>query len=395
MALVSQISTIVNDAVRDAIGKSASPTELDSTSVVTLGQAISKYDAYDLWYGALVNRIIKTIYFVRTYEVNDRSILRDEYEYGAFIQKVYSEMPDAVDNSEWGIPQIDTSANTRTYHQTSPFDVEGTIAVSALIYGKQGTWTIEFVRPYEQIKTAFTSESEMLAFINMLYLTAENAIKIQEERVIATAVNTSMAVCLAGGKARNLLAEYNTAEGTTLTVAKALTDLNFLKYASKEIGRTVDNMQSMSTAFNVNGYTTFTPRDELVVEMNSEYAKASDMYLQSDTFHDQLVALPKYKAIPYWQSSGSNFAFADTSTINIKNEEIIGIGENADGIVKQSGIICFLRDTENCAAYFNRMSTWEVPNPRDGVVIHGEKARKGYAVDKNANAFVFYIADTE
>lgn len=392
MSIVSQVSTLVNDAVKDAIGKNADATQLDSTNIVTLGQAIDAFDAYDLWYGALVNRIVKTLYFVRTYEANTRSILRDEHEYGAFVQKVYTEMPEAVDNSEWGIPQIDTSGNTRTYAQTSPYDVEGTISVKALIYGKQGTWTIEFVRPYEQIKTAFTGESEMLAFIGMLYLTAENAMKLEEERLVATAVNVSMGACIAGGKARNLLSEYNTLEGTELTVSKALADAGFLRYASKEIGRTVDNMQSMSSAFNVNGYTTFTPKSELVVEMNSEFAKASEMYLQSETFHKELVALPKYTTIPYWQSSGTDFSFAKTSEINIKNSELIGIGDNSDGVVQQSGIICFLRDTENCAAYFNRMSTWEMPNPRDGVVIHGEKARKGYAVDRNANAFVFYIA---
>ena len=392
MSIVSQVSTLVNDAVKDAIGKNADITQLDTTDVVTLGQVIDAYDAYDLWYGALVNRIIKTLYFVRTYEANPRSILRDEHDYGAFIQKVYTEMPEAVDNSEWGIPTIDTSNNSRTYKQHSPYDVDTTIGVKALIYGKQGTWTIEFIRPSEQIKTAFIGDSEMLAFVGMLCMTAENAMKLEEERLIATAVNTSMAACIAAGKARNLLEEYNTLEGTQLTVAKALTDAGFLRYASKEIGRTVDNMQSMSGVFNINGYTTFTPKSELIVEMNSEFAKASDMYLQSDTFHKELVALPRYTSVPYWQSSGTDFSFAKTSEIKIKNAEISGLGENTDGIVNQSGIICFLRDTENCAAYFNRMRTWELPNPRDGIVIHGEKARKGYAVDKNANAYVFYIA---
>ena len=32
-------------------------------------------------------------------------------------------------------------------------------------------------------------------------------------------------------------------------------------------------------------------------------------------------------------------------------------------------------------------------NPRSEVYIHGEKARKGFAVDSHANSFVFYIAE--
>ena len=31
-------------------------------------------------------------------------------------------------------------------------------------------------------------------------------------------------------------------------------------------------------------------------------------------------------------------------------------------------------------------------NPRSEVMIHGEKAEKGYAVDDHANAVVFYMA---
>ena len=87
--LTKQISNIVNDAVKDALGKSASITQLDSSDVVSLGKAISSYSAYEGFFKSLVNRIARTVYFVRTYKGKTRSVLRDEHEYGAFIQKVY------------------------------------------------------------------------------------------------------------------------------------------------------------------------------------------------------------------------------------------------------------------------------------------------------------------
>lgn len=388
--LVKQISNILNDAVHDALGKNATISQIDSSDVVSLGKLISNYEAYEGFYKSLVNRITRTIYFVRTYEGKTRSVLRDEHEYGAFIQKVYYTMPDAVDNATWDIPD-----NNGTYKQTSPYDIEGTVAVTSLIFGGKGTWSIEIIRPIEQIKTAFTSPTEMSAFIDGIYLTVENAFKLEEERLTSVAVNTSMADVINNKKARNLLSEYNAKHtGATLTVANAMESADFLKYASKEINRVVDNMQIMSTAYNVSGYNTFTSTDKMVVEMLAEFASASDMYLQADTFHDELTKLPNFEKVPFWQSSGKSFAFDDCSTISVKNDDLV-TDENTTGEVKQSGIICFVHDIENVACYFGNRRTWEMFNPRSEVMVHIEKAEKGYAVDNHANAVVFYIADSE
>lgn len=387
--LVTQIKDIVNDAVEDALGKSANVQELDSSDIVSLGKAISEYDAYEGFFGALANRIVRTIYFIRTYEGSRRNILRDEHEYGAFVQKVYYEMPVAVDNPTWNIPTA-----LGAYTQASPYDVNATIAVSSLIFGGKGTWSIEIVRPLEQIKSAFLDNASMMNFIDGIYLAVENAFKLQEDTLVSLAANTAMAAAIKGGKSRNLLAEYNTNHaGATLTVAQALESADFLKYASKEINRTIKNMGKMSTVYNVDGYTTFTPKDRMVVEILAEFASASDMYLQADTFHDELVKLPNYEEVPYWQGSGSAFEFDDCSSIDVTNDVFIDEDVVGDtGEVEQSGIICFLHDIENVAAYFGRRRSWELPNPRSEVMIHGEKAEKGFAVDTHANGIVFYMA---
>lgn len=390
MALVTQIKDIVNDAVHDALGKNAGATEIETSDIVSLGKALSAFDAFEGFYKSLANRIVRTIYFVRTYEAKTRSVMRDEHEFGAFVQKVYYTMPDAVDNASFAIPD-----SNGDYKQQSPYDVENVVAVSALIYGGQGTWTIEIIRPEEQIKSAFDSESAMMSFIDGIYLTVENAFKLEEERLVALAVNTSIAYSINSGKARNLLKEYNDAHAdATLTAANCMENAPFLKYASMEINRTVDNMGEMSTVFNAEGYNTFTNKENLVVEMLSQFASASEMYLQSDTFHDELVKLPRFEKVPFWQSSGKSFAFADCSTVNIKHDDLV-TGENTTGVVNKSGIICFMHDIENVACHFGNRRTWELWNPRSEVMVHGEKARKGYAVDRYANAYVFYVADSE
>lgn len=386
--IVKQIANLVNDAVKDAIGKTEEIVNLDTTDLVSLGKQIDKFDAYEGFYKSLVNRLVKTVYFVRTYEGSRRSVLRDEHEFGAFVQKVYYEMPEAVSNPTWDIPHEDT------YGQASPYDVEGTIAVSSITFGGKGTWSIEIIRPVEQIKTAFLDNASMIRFIDGIYVTIENAFKLQEERITALAVNTSMALSLSKGVSRNLLKEYNDnhADATIVSIEEALESPSFLKYASMEINRTIDNIATMSTVYNTDGYNTFTSKENVVVEMLSHFASASDMYLQADTFHNELTKLPNFEKIAYWQGSGKDFKLADCSSIDVKHNDLIVEDTNPTGTVKQSGIICFVHDVENVACYFGNRRTWEIFNPRSEVMIHGEKAEKGYAVDSHANAVVFYMA---
>ena len=380
--LVSQIKNIVNDSVKDALGVNYSATKQETSDFVSLGKQLANFNAYEGFFGALANRIVRTIYFIRTYEGSSRSVLRDEHEYGAFIQKVYYDLPNAVDNPTWAIPNGEGA-----YTQASPYDVAATVGVSSLIFGGKGTWSIEIVRPIEQVKSAFLEESAMMNFISGLYEAVENAFKLQEEEITNLAVNTAMASSLDGGIARNLLAEYNAKYSQSLTVATALISADFLRFASKEINRAVKNMGKMSTAFNKAGYKTFTTPDRMVVEMLSEFASATDMYLQSDTFHDELTALPNYEDVPFWQASGKNFDFNTCSSINIEHDDL-------DNDVSQSGIVCFIHDIENVAAYFGNRRAWEIVNPRSEVVVHGEKAEKGFAVDDHANAVVFYLGSS-
>jgi hypothetical protein len=396
MAIINQIAEIVNDAYKDALGVSTASQPRSTTDFVSMGEQLGAANAYDLWYNSLVNRLSKTVYAVRRYEAKRRGVLRDETEWGAFKQKVHYNLSDAVDNPAFKIPQV--SGETRTYNQSSPYDVNTTLGVKVLMFGGQGTWSIEVIRPIAQIMTAFTGAAEMAAFIDGIYVYIENSYEVQIESIEALADNTAIARCLVKGKHRNLLTEYNAtlpSGATALTAAGALTDPDFLRFASKEINDTIGFMADMSTLFNEAGMPKFTPRDRVVVEMLHQFTSASSTYLQSNTFHDELVALPNFIDVNKWQTGGTGYGFADTSKITIQHDDLIVDPENPEdtGAVTQSGIICFVKDLDAVAANFGERYTWEEMNKRDRVMIHGEQARKGYAVDPNENMIVFYVAD--
>lgn len=392
--IIKQKYSVVNDAIADAFGKSGSITTLNTTDLVSLGKSLANMELLEGWYAAMANRIVKTVYFMRVYGQRQRSVLRDEHEYGAFVQKVYYKAPDFVANPEYGIPQDPVSPSTEyTYNQSSPYDVSAVVEVTASVFGGQGTLALEFVRPVDQIRTAFLSEAEMIRFIDGLYVAADNKIKMAEEELTDMAVNTAIAYDVDNNKVRNLLTEYNALlpeDADPLTAAAAVRDADFLRYACMEIGQTIDYMGEMSTIFNVEGYETFTDRENMVVEVLSYFARSMEVFLQADTFHDSLVSLPRYEAVPRWQRLKNSVAqdFASLSAIKIQNSAI-----NSGNALTVNGVVAFVHDVEHVAAYFGHRRTWEKYNERDDVYIHGDTMRKGYAVDGHANGVVFIVAD--
>lgn len=392
--LAKQISSILNDVIEDLTGQSSTQQTISTTDIVSMGKAIASLNLTEGFFGSLINRLAKTVYFVRVYDGKDtRGILRDEHEYGAFVQKVYFTAPDLQNNEEYGIPQY-TEGAISGYKQTSPFDVEATVAVSSKIFGGQGTFQLSIVRPVDQIRTAFISDAEMIRFIDGIYLAIDNKIKLAEEALVSTAITTAMACDINGGKVRNLLTEYNTLypDAAITDEEVAMTDPDFLKYAAKQINQTVNYMQDMSEAYNVGGYMTFTDRENLRVEMLADAAASFDTYLFSDTFHKDLIQLPGYEKWNKWAWTGNaGGSFATNSAIKVQHDDFIVAVTNPTGVIAQDGIIAFVHDVEHVAAYFGHRRSWEVYNPADDVYVHGENMRKGYAVDPNANGVVFVV----
>lgn len=393
MAIVNQIASILNDVIEDMTGQSASIQDIDTTDIVSMGKSISNMDLMENFFGKLVNRIAKTVYFIRVYEPKrGRSILRDEHEYGAFVQKVYYTAPDLADNPEQSVATWAGSPPAATYAQHSPYGVTAVVSVDAKIFGTQGTFSLEIVRPVDQIRTAFLSDAEMMRFIDGIYLAIENKIKLAEEGLVSSAICTAMACDINGGNVRNLLTEYNAIAATPITdEAVAMADADFLRYMAKEIGMVTKYMQDMSTAYNVNGYLTFTDESNLKVQLLTEAESALNSYLYSDTFHKQLIELEGYETVNKWQFTGqTGGGFAKTSKIDVVHDDF-KTQANPTGEIAQDGIVAFVYDIEHVAAYFGHRRSWEIFNPRDDVYVHGETARKGYAVDPNANGIVFVV----
>lgn len=378
MATVNQIYALVNDAAAEALGSKAIAVKNTGT-LVSLGDVVLSSDTNkEQFYKALTDRIGRTVIAVRDYMPKTRAVKRDEMDWGVIYQKISYKARQAVENPSW-----------KTDAQSNPFDVGIQTEAVQKLFSVIGTYSYEDSIPDYQLFTAFTNAQAMGAYISGIYTNMRNALAIAEENLANLAISTNIAGVIAKGKAtqkRNLLSEYNGLTGAALTVESCLRNLDFLKYATREIKTVIDNMTQMSVLYNSEDIPRHTPNDRAVVEVLGLFASATDTYLQADTYHNDMVKLPNYEKVVYWQGAGTSFAFSDVSKINITNANIQELP------VEQGGILAFVHDVDSAASIIYRRRSHSIYNPRAERYNIFEKADEGFAVDLSENAVVFYIA---
>ena len=384
---VKQIYTLVNSITSEVLG-SETVLQEDLSNVVDIGKALFSATDVDNYVKSLVDRVGKTIFVNRKYSGKIPSIVMDSWEFGSVLQKISADIPQATENESWEL-ENGTSYDPNIFYKPS---------VSAKFYNSKVTFEIPLSFTEKQVKESFNSASELNAFISMLYNAVEKSMTVKTDALIMRTINNMIAQTFNGDKtgvrAVNLLKGYNTAKGlegaNVLTADKALSDTEFLKYASMQVALYADRLGTMSTLFNAGGKERFTPKDMLHIVLLSDFAQATKTYLESNTFNNELVALPNAETVPYWQGSGKSFAFADVSKINV---------QIADGATKKpitiSGIlgVMFDRDSLGVANLDRRVTTNY--NPKAEFFSNWYKFEAGYFNDLNENFVFFYVADGE
>lgn len=379
MATFNQIYTMVNDATAQMYGSEAI-TVKDTSSLVSLGEKVlSSETDKDVFFKTLVDRIARTMVAIREFETKERSVKRDAVNWGLFVQKISYKRKTAVEN-----PSYDFTT------QANPFDVKPSTEIIQKIFGENiGIWSYEDVIPYDQMFTAFNSAAEMGAVIAGIYTNINNEYTMAKAALENLAVDTLIAGVIKKGKAtqkRNVLAEFNTANGTSLTAPQALKNADFIKYVNREIYTTIGFMQEANELYNLENIIRQTPKDKLVVEILGMYASASAVYLEADTYHNELVKLPRYEEVNYWQGMGTEASFEDVSTIKIKNT-----GIDAQEI-SQSGIIACIHDYDAVASFVDKPEVGSMANPRQRCLNVFYQAARNYGVDLSEKCVVFYMA---
>lgn len=394
---VKQIYEIINKVSGEVLGKTDIVQE-DLTGIVDLGTEVFNQNAVDNYVKSLVNHIGKVIFVNRPYAGKVPSVLMDAWEFGSVLEKISADVPEAEENDTWDL------TDGQTYSQ----DVFHKPTVTAKFFNSKVTFEVPVSITERQVKESFSNAAQLNGFISMIYAAVEKSMTIKADALIMRTINNMIAETVladaqafgataAGDMAGadlssastarcvNLLKLYNdkTGASTKLTAAKAITDPDFIRFASYVMGTYADRLQSISTLFNVGKKERFTPKDMLHVVLLSDFAKAAQTYLYSDTFNRGDVLLPQAETVPFWQGSGQNYEFASTGNINIK--------ENGGKAVEISGVlgVMFDRDALGVCNLDRRVTTNY--NAKAEFFNNYYKFDAGYFNDTNENFVVFFI----
>ena len=403
---VTQLYTLINNVTKEILGETAVVNE-DLSNVVDIGKSIFDQTSVDNYVKKLVNHIGKVVFQNRAYAGGVPSVLMDAWEFGSVLQKVSMALPEATENESWKL------VDGQEYKQ----DVFTAPKVEAKFYNSKVTFEIPMSFTELQVKESFSSREQLNGFVSMITTGVENSMTVKLDALIMRAINNMSGETLVAGigsgtagaktldfsktsgRAINLLKLYNDQAATAdkVTVATALTNYHFIKFATYTLGIVADRMSKISKLFNVGGKERFTPADMRRCVLLSDFAKASVTYLQADIQSPEMVALPAHDPVPYWQGSGVNYALSSTGIIDIKTAggETVKVPAEGAGTGKKNAAILgvmFDRDAVGVANLDRRTTT--AYNAKAEFYNNWYKMDAGYYNDLNENFVVFFIGET-
>lgn len=382
---VTQVHELVNSITSEILGESGIIQE-DLSNVIDVGTQIFDANAVDAYVRKLVNQVGKMIFVNRTYSGIVPSVLMDGWEYGSVVEKIRAELPEATENESWQL-QNGTSYDPNVFYQPK---------VEVKFFNSKVTFEVPVSIAEKQVKQSFQNGEQLNSFVSMIYNEVDKSMTIKTDELIMRTIDNFIAETIHSAynleglntksttNAVNLLKLYNDKFGTSLTASECITNPEFIRFASYTMGIYQNRLGRISRLFNIEKQARFTPSDKLHIILLNDFVKSADAYLQSDTYHKELVKLPNASVVPYWQGSGENYSFEDISKINIKDA--------SGDTVEVTGILGVMFDHEALGvANLDRRVTTNY-NPKAEFFTNWYKFDAGYFNAFDENFVVFFVA---
>lgn len=331
----TQIQTIVNTAYKQMTGKE----ELSSEDLSQFSDnGTSDVSALrETFTGKLLGVIAKNWYIDSSYRSSYKDVFfEDASRFGAITQAISVTVPEVKENSAWKAFQ---SGVTTVGQYTVYLPV-----VDTKYFVKSESWALPITFTGEQWDTAFRSEADLYDFVGYIFMVVDNALVQHMEDLNNANRNHFIASKISaqntgapGIHVVDLVSKYVADNGitTSFSVKDFLNSADALRYAIEQIGLYTGYMKKQTVLFNTEEKVRFVPEDRLVVQLLGFFVKRLDTVARSQTFHNDLVALPNYDEVPAWQNMNS-LTFDNLSSIDIKLSNTV--------IVKQSGIVGLIAD---------------------------------------------------
>ena len=370
---VNQIYAILNDIMTEVTGGQIEPDDAPATpivqedlsNIVDVGNLVFNNNWKDNYVKSMINRIGREIFVDRSYTGFAPNVLRDSWEYGSILSKTRCKIFAAKANPAWSLSAGQT---VNQFEFVPP-------SVTQKFFNKRVAWQIECSFTDVQLRESFTSAEAMNRFYSMIENRIAQSMTIYIDSLIMRAINNFITEKIyASNGVVDVLALYNAQLDSPITAAEAAHDKDFYRFLAYTIKLYVERFRAPSINFNISddedGNVTFTPREFKHLVLHSDIAAGMEVYLQSDTYHDELVKIGEYETVPFWQAQG-NYELAMTSRIDSK------LASDSEHTINRNYIIGVLFD-------------------RDAIALMNENRRTTSAYNSNGEYWTnFYKCDSQ
>ena len=287
----NQIYALVNEIASQSMGKT-DIAAVDTSSFVSLGnQILSSQTNVEAFMSSLVQRIGKTIISYRPYTNKLRDLSYEPFEWGAILQKIKVQMPEAVE---------DETLNLVDGQSIDPYIVKKPVAQQKL-FARTGSETFYITTQTKWLREAFLNPDAMGNFLAAVEGEVRNALELKDENLGRLSIATYIAN-MGNDQIVHMLTEYNTLSGQTVTAANAYINRDFLAWAFTRMKTVGEKMEYMSVNKNKDGFERHTPAAEQRFITSIDYINAMETVVKADAFHDDYFSEAVFLRMPYWQS---------------------------------------------------------------------------------------------
>ena len=345
-----QASALLTALYSQVTGSADASTPVDTSSFISMAQATLR-SGYEPVMSAISQVLGRTLIAVRPYSRKFKGLEMTADRWGGITRKI-----NFIDNA------LDSADPTFALVEGQPVDqfvVKKPKVLETHYYG-QNVYESSYTIFTKQLDTAFSSPAEFASFMSGLMTHFSN----EREQYLET-LSRSILCNLIGAKkvladasvanqVIDLLAEYNTATGQSLTATTVKLPANypaFCKWAYAYIQH-VSEMFTERTGMFQRPLTNYaimrhTPKADQRLFMDADFLAHMTAEVLADTYHDNFLRYSEVEAVNYWQSA------LEPDAVNVKPVYLNASAEyvNAESAVEIDNVVGVLIDRD--AAGYN------------------------------------------
>lgn len=374
---VNQIYDLCNQIFQQMTGRT-DIAAVDSASLVAMGNEVSNLGKNDLWLNTLARRIGLTIDSYRAYRNKFSDLYRTQVEWGALVQKLTVEMPDAVADDMYKVGQMNGQALDH-YIINNP-------KAKQKIFDKETPYSFFITMQEKMLTEAFLNAGAMSSFVNQVFGKVQNKIEVVLEDLARVAL-VNMMCNLSTKQEIKLVTLYNSRTGSTLNPQTALFDHGFMCFAIGMMNNIASKLETMSVLFNADSYDRFTPKSEQRFYVLADFITQLETVVQYAAFGPQYVNKPVDIAVPYWQGVKEG---EDVNDIAVISKVIGKVDSKVDKTIEN--VVAVLFDREAIGTFRQEEKVLTTPvNARGAYYNTFWHEKQMWFNDMSENAVIFTL----